>query len=256
MIKTILWLKYKSIKAQLQYPFNFITALIGICTIGVMDILLLLIPVNAFKSIGGWNFWELGFLFSLLKISHGLHQAIFIPFWGHDEIVRKGNYDLYLVRPIHPIFQILVSDFSVAALGEWIPSITLLVITAHHVKVEWDLFNILFFLIIVISGAIIEWSVVLFISGFSFWFVRTQGIKFVADMFMFGASIYPVHIFGRTIQFILTFIFPYAFMAYYPTHYFFNMKVEIFYNIFPYITPSIIFNILQISHSIIRFHIV
>jgi len=247
LFKIIFLLKLKSLKAQLQYPLNFLIGVIGVSSIGAMDILLIVIPVSAFKSIGGWGFWELGFMFSLWKMSHGIHQALFIPFWGHDELVRTGVYDRLLVRPVHPILQILCSGFSLAAIGEWVPSVTMFIITCSKVKIAWNLFSILFLLIILFSGAVIEWAISLFISAFSFWFVRTDSLRGISSIFLFRVAHYPAHIYGRALPFILTFIFPYAFMAYYPTHYFFKLDVHIFYDFFPYITPLVAVTLLGVA---------
>lgn len=239
MLRVIALLKIKSLKAQLQYPVNFFISVVGMSFIGAMDILLILIPASAFQSIGGWGFWELGFMFSLWKMSHGIHQALFLPFWGHDNLVRTGEFDRFLVRPVHPILQILASGFSAAAVSEWIPSVTMFAITCSKIKVAWNPFNVAFFLIILFSGAIIEWAVSLFIAAFGFWFVRTGNLRGIAHTFLFRVAHYPPHIYGRIFPFVLTFVFPYAFMAYYPTHYFFQLDVEIFYGFFPYITPLV-----------------
>jgi ABC-2 type transport system permease protein len=239
LIRSILFMKRKSIKAQLQYPLNMVISVGGMSLIGILDILLLLIPVNTFQSIGGWGFWELGFMFSLWKMSHGIHQFLFLPFWNHDNLVITGEYDRMLVRPVHPILQILVNDFSPAAIAEWLPSITMFILASPHTKISWNFLTIVFLITILLSGAIIEWAVSLFIASFSFWFSRTRNLRGIAHTFLFRVSHYPAHIYRRFFPFILTFIFPYAFMAYYPTHYFFNIKAEIYYWFFPYLPPLV-----------------
>lgn len=239
MLRILLLLKWKSLKAELQYPVNFFVGLLGTSLIGVMDILLLLIPVTAFHTIGGWDFWELGFMFSLWKMSHGLHEALFIPFRGrHDEFIRQGEYDIFLIRPIHPILLILTRcEFGANALSEWLPSVTMFFITASHVRVPWTPINIAFLFVLLLSGAVIEWAVYLFISSLGFWFVRTNNLRGIAGTFLFRVANYPLHIYGRAFPFIMTFIFPFGFMAYYPTHYFFQLPVPLYSNLLQYMPP-------------------
>ena len=241
MLRIFCLLKVKSFKAELQYPANFISNTLGTSFIGLTDIMLLLIPVSAFQTIGGWNFWELGFMFALWKMSHGLHEALFVPFRGrHDEFIRRGEYDTFLIRPVHPILQILARcEFGANAIAEWIPSVTMFAITCSKVKVTWNLVNIVFLLILLVSGAVIEWAVYLFISSFGFWFTRTNNLRGIAGVFLFRAANYPLHIYGRVFPFIMTFIFPFAFMAYYPTHHFFRFEVEVFSGVFPYLPPIV-----------------
>jgi ABC-2 type transport system permease protein len=239
-LKLFWLLRLKSFKAELQYPANFLAGLLGTSLIGGVDILLLLVPATAFKTIGGWDFWQLGFMFALWKMSHGLHEALFIPFRGkHDEFLRMGDYDSFLVRPMHPILQILArSEFVVAnTLAEWIPSVTMFFICAPHVQAPWNPGNVVFLLLLLFSGAVIEWAVYLFISSFGFWFVRTNALRGIAGTFLFRAANYPLHIYGRAFPLIMTFIFPFAFMAYYPTHHFFGTQNPLFSPWLPYLTP-------------------
>jgi ABC-2 type transport system permease protein len=252
MLKIFFLLKLKSFKAELQYPVNFFSGMLGTSLIGVMDIMMLLVPVTAFKTIGGWDFWQLGFMFALWKMSHGLHELLFLPFRGqHDEFLRMGDYDSFLIRPLHPIVQILArSEFVLAnALSEWLPSVTMFFICAPHVEVPWSLGNIAFLLVLLVSGAVIEWAVYLFISTFGFWFVRTNALRGIAGTFLFRAANYPLHIYGRAFPFIMTFIFPFAFMAYYPTHYFFNTPNLLFSPWLPYLTPLVAVVSLAIAWS-------
>jgi ABC-2 type transport system permease protein len=241
LLRILFRLKIKSLKAELQYPVNFIIGILGYSFIGLLDILLLLIPLSAFQTIGNWDFWELGFMFALWKMSHGLHEALFIPFRNqHDNFIRQGEYDLFLIRPIHPILQILARcPFGKDAISEWIPSVAMFAITCSQVKITWNPINIAFLLILLFSGAVIEWAVYLLISSFSFWFVRTNNLRGISGVFLFRAANYPLHIYGRPFPFIMTFIFPFAFMAYYPTHHFFRLNVEIFSDWFPYMPPIV-----------------
>jgi ABC-2 type transport system permease protein len=241
MLRILLMLKIKSLKAELQYPVNFVIGLLGTSFIGLTDILLLLIPVSTFQTIGGWNFWELGFMFSLWKMSHGLHEALFIPFRGrHDDFIRNGDYDLFLIRPIHPILQILARcEFGSNAFSEWLPSVTMFFITCSKVTIVWNPMNIAFLLILIISGAVIEWAVYLFLSSFGFWVVRTNNLRGIAGVFLFRVANYPLHIYGRIFPWIMTFVFPFAFMAYFPTHYFFGLEVKLYSSWFPYLSPLI-----------------
>jgi len=242
MFRLFWLLKWKSLKAELQYPVNFLSGLFGTSLIGAMDILMLWVPVTAFKTIGGWDFWQLGFMFALWKMAHGLHEFFFLPFRGkHDEFLRMGDYDSFLIRPMHPILQILArSEFVVAnTLSELFPSVTMFLICAPHVKVPWSMGNILFLGLLLFSGAVIEWAVYLFISTFGFWFVRTNALRSIAGTFLFRAANYPLHIYGRVFPFIMTFVFPFAFMAYYPTHYFFQMKNPLYSVWMPYLPPLV-----------------
>ncbi|MCL5996544.1 MAG: ABC transporter permease [Chloroflexi bacterium] len=185
---------------------------------------------------------------------HGLHQLLFVSFWSHDELVRLGDYDRLLVRPVHPILQVLTIGSSPAdVLTEWLPSVTMLLIAAPHAHITWNLATVVFLLILILSGAVIEGAVSLFIATFGFWFTRTNNLRGIAHTFLFRVAHFPTHIYGRVFAFVLTFVFPYAFMAYYPTHVFFQIDVQIFSSVFPYLSPLVALTLLCGAMAFWRF---
>mgnify|MGYP000287378679 FL=1 len=109
-------------------------------------------------------------------------------------------------------------------------------ITAPKVSVAWTPLNVLYLVVTVLSGAVIEWAVNLFFMTFDFWLERTT-LLWLPDIFFGQASLYPIHIYGTVLSSILTFVFPYAFIAYYPTCYFFQLEGALFWQGFAYLTP-------------------
>ena len=52
-------------------------------------------------------------------IPKGLDHLFFDNLWALGQrLVRKGEFDKYLTRPINPLFHILVETFQIDALGE------------------------------------------------------------------------------------------------------------------------------------------
>jgi ABC-2 type transport system permease protein len=238
VLKIILLLKFKSLKAQLEYPANLFMEVANTALIGFLGILALLILMRAFPSVGGWGFWKLGFMAALMHMAKGVHHALFMPFWNHLWLVRNGEFDRLLIRPVHPILQIMASDLSLSAIGEFLPGLVLFAVTCPHVKVEWNVLNVLYLIVVVISGAIIEWAVYLFFATFDFWLNRAS-LLYVPTAFLSSLTLYPMHVYGRGLAFVLTFILPYAFMAYYPTVHFFQLDVEGFPRFLAYLTPVV-----------------
>ena len=51
--------------------------------------------------------------------SQGIGPSLFDNLWALGQrLVRKGEFDKYLTRPINPLFHILVETFQIDALGE------------------------------------------------------------------------------------------------------------------------------------------
>jgi ABC-2 type transport system permease protein len=210
----------------------------GVSLTGFLGIPALLILTRAFPSIGGWSFWQLGFMVALMQMAQGVHHALFRPFWNHLWLVRNGDLDRMLVRPVHPLLQILASNLSLSAIGEFLPGAVLLAITCPKVEVEWTALNVLLLVLTVISAAVIEWAVYLFFAAFDFWLLYAS-LLYVPTTFLSTLMRYPIHIYGRLLQWGMTYALPYAFMAYYPTHHFFQLDADGFPAFFAYLSPAV-----------------
>ena len=46
-----------------------------------------------------------------------------------------------LVRPVHPLLQIMASSLNLSAIGEFLPGLVLFAITCPRVAIEWNLAN-------------------------------------------------------------------------------------------------------------------
>jgi len=238
MLRSFWIIKVQSIKAALQYPTNFILDVLGVGLNGFAEVLVILLLTTAFQSIGGWSFWQVGFMAGLWRLSHSLHQALFLGFMEHRWLVRDGELDILLVRPAHPIFQILARGLPLVAIGELLPAITIFMITSGHVQVSWTIGNILFLGVVIVSGAVIEWAVYLFFATFNFWSTEND-LLWIANSFLFPTARYPIHIYGRVFIAVLTFVFPYGFMAYYPAHHFLGIVPGGFPVFFVYLSPLV-----------------
>jgi ABC-2 type transport system permease protein len=237
-VKLFLLLKLKSFRAQLQYPASFFTQIFSVSLIGLLRIPSLLLLTYAFPSIGGWDFWQLAFMASIYFMAHGVHHGLFFAFFNHRSMVWRGEFDLILVRPLSPVLQIMASSLNLSAIGEFIPGIVLLLLSASKVKVAWSPFNISYLIMVVVAGAVIEWAVNLIFMTFDFWLERTT-LLWIPDVFMRWASVYPIHIYGSILSVILTFVFPYAFIAYFPAQYFFQRYDVLFGQAYVYMTPLV-----------------
>ncbi len=238
MLRAFWLIKIQSVKAALQYPANFFLDVLGVGLNGFAEVLVVLLLTAAFQAIGGWNFWQVGFMAGLWRLSHSLHHALFLGFMEHHWLVRDGEYDTLLVRPAHPIVQILARGLPLEAIGELLPAATLFILTAGHVQVAWTIGNILFLGVVIASGAVIEWAVYLFFNSFDFWFTENDHL-WVANTFLFPTARYPIHIYGRVFTSVLTFVFPYGFMAYYPAHHFLGITPVDLPASFIYLSPLV-----------------
>ncbi len=248
MFRAFFLIKKQSLKTALQYPANLLLNLFGVALNGFAEVLVILLLTTAFQGIGGWSFWQVGFMAGLWRLSHALHHTLFMGFSEHSSLVHDGGYDTLLVRPAHPIVQIIAGDLPLSAIGELLPAAALFAMTAGHIAVPWSLGNIAFLVVVIVSGAVIEWAMYLCFSALDFWFPELEGgWSWIPDTFLFPTARYPLHIYGRIFLTVFTFVFPFGFMAYYPAHHFLGILPTGLPAFFIYFSPLVALVLLAVG---------
>jgi len=200
----------------------------------------LFVTMRQFPSMNGWNFREMFFLYALWMTAHELQNALFFNVNSVPEFVREGRFDRFLVRPLDALFQVNIVPQQLLPDGFVLGVMTLVVATVvARVHVDWVF--VVFVPLIVIGGALIDFGISLVIATISFWFVRVDTLRWVVMSLEQDFTRYPISIYTRGVRVILAFIFPFAFMNYFPATYFLQ-KAEIGLHLNPAIglfTPAI-----------------
>ncbi|MGG4551434.1 ABC transporter permease [Paenibacillus humicus] len=248
LIEVYFRIQYANFKARLAYPTNFFVGIFGISLIGLLNIALLWILTNSVPLIKGWNFYELLFLVSIWRIADGIFILLFEQIRQLDNLIREGVFDRYLVRPFNSLFLFSTHKFEVAGLGDIISGGIALLIAVNHIG-EWNAGKILLLIMVILTGAIIEWSIYTIISCSAFWTIQAEGLRSLINPFLYNFTQYPLSIYSNPIKIIMTFIIPIGFMSFYPSHLFFEKSSVPFNENLIYLSPiiAIVLALLSIS---------
>ena len=99
--------------------------------------------------------------------SQGTRSSLFDNLWALGQrLVRKGEFDKYLTRPINPLFHILVETFQIDALGELLVGGILLATTVT--SIAWTLPKFLIFLVCIPFATLIYTSLKIATASIAF----------------------------------------------------------------------------------------
>jgi ABC-2 type transport system permease protein len=224
MIKkyTRLYIKFLSqyLKSLMEYKTDFLIGLFGFIIIQATGIAFLYLVFQRIPSLNGWSFDEILFIYGFAQLPRGVDHLFADNLWLlAGRIIVRGEFDKYLLRPIHPLFHLLAERFQPDAFGELIIGISLIAVSVAKLNLSFTLMDIISFIFVVICGSIIYTSVKLFFASFAFWLKFSQSILFMNYM-LADFTKYPLTIYSKWIRVILTFIIPFAFTAYFPAGYF------------------------------------
>jgi ABC-2 type transport system permease protein len=225
---------------MLEYRSNFIMWFAFTIIYHAVAIAALFVTMQQFPSMNGWSFREMFFLYALWMSGHELHNALFFNVVSVPEFVREGRFDRFLVRPLDTLFQVLTVPQQLFPDGLILAIVTLIAATAVA-GVHIDAIFIFFVPLVAIGGALIDLGISLVVATISFWFVRVDTLRWVVMSLEQDFTRYPISIYTRGVRIVLSFVFPFAFMNYFPATYFLN-KTETGLNLNPAVgllTPAI-----------------
>lgn len=204
-------------RSALQYRMN---AVIGVLSGAVWQgagFAFIWVVMHTFPSLAGWGLAEIAFLYGLRLTAHALAMIPMMSVHDIHWLVRNGEFDRFLLRPLSPLVQLLGSKAGMGQLGDLLVGVTLLAVAGRNVPVDWTGWLVAYCVVAVVGGALIEAAFFLGLSALSLRMVDTSALRvFVDDVFSrFGS--YPMKVFGGVTEWLLTFVLPVAFVAYVPS---------------------------------------
>ena len=214
--------------SAVQYRADFVvTAVAAICYEAV-SLAFVGVIVYAFGSIGGWSLVEVAFVYGIRSMGHALHGLLSGQLWSTDGVVREGEFDRYLLRPVNPLIQLLTRRFQVTAVGDIVFGLVILTVTAVAAPVAWSVGSVTFLLAAVVGSAFLESAVMLTIASSTFRLLVSSPLLQMADTVFVTFGPYPLSVLPRTVAHLLTFVLPLAYAAFFPAAVLLQRTSELF----------------------------
>jgi ABC-2 type transport system permease protein len=224
------------LKSRLVYRADFVVDSLFVFGSLAVHLAFLGLVYSRIRDLSGWSLDQLILIHGFSMIPLGLFNLVSMNLWTFSERhLVEGRFDRVLLRPIHPVFQVLFESFNIAALNEILVGGVLLAVAGARLELSVQAWDLLTLPVLAISAAVIYLGVFLGLTGVSFWFADRLGIAPpVYNMIRFAQ--YPVTIYHPAIRILLSWIVPFSFAAFYPATAF--LRVREFY---PYVwlTPLV-----------------
>jgi ABC-2 type transport system permease protein len=168
------------------------------------------------STIGGWTYDETLIIMGLFIIFNGFIDAVLRPnIVRLTDYVQKGTLDFILLKPANSQFLATITAVSVFKAIDLFMGAGLIVLglyRTHYLPAPRDL---LLFAIMMPAGAIIAYSMWLYLATLAFWFVKVDNFTELFYAF-YEVGRFPVTIYKGWIRGLLTFIVPVAFLTTFP----------------------------------------
>lgn len=175
------------------------------------------------QELAGWNFYQVLFLYAFAKVIISINNG-----WTKvglsrfaTELIRRGDYDFYLIKPIDPMVMVSISQPRIynfiAVLFEL--SLCFYAVIAGHLQV--GIVNFIWFLYLAFFGLILYYFLSVLTVVPAFWLVRLWSLQDLMGR-LNQVMRYPVGVFPPFIRVVLMTIFPIVAVAYLPVYTLFN----------------------------------
>lgn len=205
-LNTLTLLEYKT-NFFIWLAFTIVYHGIAIGTIWIM--------MSRFPSMNGWHWQDVFFLYALYMVGHTLNNTFFFTIGEVPDHVREGQFDRFLVRPLNPLFQVLSQPGQIWP-DELVVALIFFSFAQGLVHLQWTFAGTLLLVLAAGGGALIDFAVQLMVATLSFWVIRLDTLRWVIMSLENDFTRYPLSIYNRPVRIMLGYVFPFAFMNYFP----------------------------------------
>ena len=206
-------------KSNMQYRSNVIMLAISSCLISAGELLAIFLMFQNFKSVGNWGFYETALMFGIITTVYSLTECFARGFDEFANVIKHGDLDRILVRPVSIIGQIFGTKIELSKFLRTLLGVGVIIVSLSKLNIAWTFAKVIVLILTLICGCLVIWGVMLIGAGISVFSV--ENLEFI-NIFTNGAkeiAYYPINIYNKWLARIFTFIIPMACFNYLPISY-------------------------------------
>src|SRR5450755_144607 len=203
--------------AQAQYKANLVLDITTYFFVAGLEFVTVLLFFVRFPTLLGWHVGEIALLAGVMSISFGLAEMIGAGIDDFASIIKRGEFDRVLLRPVGIFIQVFGSDFRLRRLGRLTQGILACALALHLLSdLHWTSAKVLVLLLDIASGAGIFITVQLLGATVCFWTIETTELTNILTYGGREMLSYPLTIYHQLLQRFFLFIVPVTFGSYIP----------------------------------------
>lgn len=210
-----------NINLKMAYQLNFWLGCIS-------DIILYSIQIAVFQviyckvdAINGWSMNQIIFFLGVFFFIDSLAMVtLVLGIASIPDMIRTGGLDLFIVKPINPLFNIATSKFEISFVPNIIYGVALMIYAASRLKMHITIPHFLCFLVMLLVMYMLYLILMTIAYTFSFWFIKVTSIIELHHQLVDMSFRVPGVAYTGIWKKIFMFILPYGLIATVPTQIF------------------------------------
>jgi ABC-2 type transport system permease protein len=213
-----IYLRYVSysIRSQMQYKASFIMLTLGHLLVTGIEFVAIWALFARFGGLEGWTLAEVAVFYGLVNSAFALCDGTSRGFDHFGDLVKGGGFDRLLVRPRSTVLQLAGQELTLRRVGRLTQGLIVLFWGAANVGIVWSAPRIALTLGTLAGAFCFFYGLIVLQATAAFW--TTESLE-VFNSFTYGgvfSTQYPLAIYRRWFQRLLTFVIPLATINYFP----------------------------------------
>ncbi|MXQ55576.1 ABC transporter permease [Shimazuella alba] len=222
-------------KARLAYRLDLIVKFITDLISQSFNLIFIVVVFGHTKQLGGWSQAEVIFIYGYFLLPWAIFGTFFNLWSFNDRYIIKGELDRVLTRPVHSLLQIIMESMTPESLIGVFTGLAVMGYGASQLDLYWAWYDPILLIVFTLGGVLVYGGIFIALTSISLYTDSKTDIQpIVFNVSNYGR--YPVNIYNRIVQFVLTWLLPFAFVGFYPASYLLDRGDWRFY---AYLTPLV-----------------
>lgn len=216
----MLRLYYKLIRAsfrsQLQYKASFLMLSFASFISIFMDFIGVWVLFSRFKIVKGWDFDEILILYGIVHMGFAIAEGFARSFDKFSLLVKSGDFDRILLRPLGSLFQVATSRIEVYKIGRFLQGLTILIFGYIRLHLSFFSLSTLMILFSILGTVALFYGIFIIQASLVFWTKETLELMNIATYGSREVGQYPMSIYNIAFRIFFTVALPLACVSYFP----------------------------------------
>ena len=206
-------------KSAFQFKANMAMLAFSSVLVSIGEILSVFILFSTFERVGYWGFYEAALMFGVITTVYSTTECFARGFDEFSRLIKQGDLDRLLVRPVNIIYQIFGSKIEFSKLARTALGIVVSIIALVNLNIAWTFAKVLVLLSMFACGICVILGVMMIGAGISVFTVENLEFINIITNGTKELSYYPINIYSKWLRGIFTFVIPVACFNYLPLSY-------------------------------------
>ncbi len=205
-----------SIRAQMQYRASTVLMSIGHLLTTGLEFVAIWALFDRFGHIEGWTIAEVAVLYGLANVSFAFAEAFGRGFSTFGALVKSGDFDRVLLRPLGTALQVGVSEVQLLRVGRGLQGAVVFGWGMMALPVAWDATRFGFCVLALVAAFCIFLGIFVLQATLAFWTVESLEIFATITYGGVETTQFPLPIYDRWLRWLFIAVVPLACATYFP----------------------------------------